>query len=360
MLTEQVAAQSIFHPLYDKGNGFMGTDEGFIMPNAGDDDIVFHYLGDVGGLIERIFQLLQAFTLLGAKRQITFRTHLVAEVNLVAHHEQTLPLALPAHVPRLLVRGVFICHPHHNRGLVELLVGALYAESLYLVVGMPDARGVYEAEGQAMYLRGVFYDIARSAMHIADDGFLLVEQLVEQRALAHVGLSHDSHGNALLYGLSRGKGAGEPRDAPVYLCRQGQKLSPIGKLQFLVVAEVQLQLHEGGDMQQLFPQCGKFVREMATQLAQGHLVGSLVGGGYQVGNGLGLAQVHLPVKVSPFGILARLRLSAPALYQRTEDAGDDILAAMARDFHAVFSRIGMGSLEDAGHHFVDGVALAVG
>ena len=186
-----------------------------------------------------------------------------------------------------------------------------------------------------------------------------MEQLVEQRALAHVGLPDDSHGNALLYGLSRGKGAGEPRDAPVYLCRQGQELSPVGELQLLVVAEVQFQFHKGGDMQQLFPQRGKFVREMATQLAQSHLVGSLIGGGYQVGHGLGLAQVHFPVKVSPFGILARLRLPAPALYQRTEDAGDDILAAMTRNLHAVFSRIGMGSLEDAGHHFVDGVALAV-
>ena len=120
MLTEQVAAQSIFHPLYDKGNGFMGTDEGFIMPNAGDDDIVFRYLGDVGGLIEHIFQLLQAFTLLGAKRQITFRAHLAAEIYLVAHHEQTLPLATLAHVPQLLVCGTFICHPHHNRGLMSL------------------------------------------------------------------------------------------------------------------------------------------------------------------------------------------------------------------------------------------------
>ena len=53
MLTEQITAQSIFHPLYDKRNGFMGTDEGFIMPNAGDDDIVFRYLGDVGGLVKR-------------------------------------------------------------------------------------------------------------------------------------------------------------------------------------------------------------------------------------------------------------------------------------------------------------------
>ena len=52
-------------------------------------------------------------------------------------------------------------------------------------------------------------------MDIRDDGFVFVQQGIEQGALAYVCFSDDSYGNALLNGISRLEGVGEGGDAVV-------------------------------------------------------------------------------------------------------------------------------------------------
>ena len=53
------------------------------------------------------------------------------------------------------------------------LQGALYGHLLNAVGGLAYAGGVYEAEGDAFYLYGVFNEVARSALDVRNDGTLI-------------------------------------------------------------------------------------------------------------------------------------------------------------------------------------------
>ena len=54
----------------------------------------------------------------------------------------------------------------------------------------------------AAQAQGVLDDVARGAVDVAHDGLLLVEQGVEQRRFAGVGLADDGDGNAVLDGVA--------------------------------------------------------------------------------------------------------------------------------------------------------------
>ena len=86
-----------------------------------------------------------------------------------------------------------------------------------------------------------------------------------------------------------------------------------------MIGEVELEFQQRGEFQQLFAQTGELCRYAASELAHGHLVGSFVGRGYQVGNGFSLREVHLAVQVSAHGVFARLGHAATVLYQQLQD-----------------------------------------
>ena len=73
----------------------------------------------------------------------------------------------------------------------------LNAHLLYAVGGLADAGGVYEAEGDAVYLYGVFYEVACGALDVRNDGSLFVYECVHQCALAHIRSTDDGHGDAV-------------------------------------------------------------------------------------------------------------------------------------------------------------------
>ena len=79
-----------------------------------------------------------------------------------------------------------------------------------------------------------------------------MEQSVELGALAHIGLAHDGSRDALLDGISRLERVGKGIDAALYLFCKSSQFAAVGKLQFLVVTEIQLQLQQRSDMQKLF------------------------------------------------------------------------------------------------------------
>ena len=121
---------------------------------------------------------------------------------------------------------------------------------------MSDAGRVDEAEGDAMDEHRVLHRITRGAVDVADDSFVLMEQLVEQRALAHIGLADDGHGYAFFQCVARHEGMGEGRDTVIDMSCELDKLRPISEFELLMVAEVQLQFEQRSHLQQLFAQFG--------------------------------------------------------------------------------------------------------
>ena len=106
---------------------------------------------------------------------------------------------------------------------------------------MTDAGSVDEAEGDAMDEHGVFHGVARGAVDVADDGLLLVQQLVEERTLADVGLSNNGHGDAFFECVTHLERTCECRHPIINLTGKSDKFRTVGELQFFMVAEVQFQ-----------------------------------------------------------------------------------------------------------------------
>ncbi|MEN2556140.1 hypothetical protein AAER60_07370, partial [Acinetobacter baumannii] len=68
---------------------------------------------------------------------------------------------------------------------------------------------IYKAEGDSVDEGGVFDYISGGSVNVAHDCLLLVEQTVEQGALAHIRLAYDGYGYSLLQGIAGFEGVGE-------------------------------------------------------------------------------------------------------------------------------------------------------
>ena len=82
-------------------------------------------------------------------------------------------------------------------------------------------------------------------MDVGNDGPLVVNELIEEGALAYVCLADDGDGYALLEGLSRFKGLCEIGDAGFYLLGECEEFGAVGKFEVFVVGEVEFELKEG-------------------------------------------------------------------------------------------------------------------
>ena len=131
------------------------------------------------------------------------------------------------------------------------MIGTLDADAFHYVGGLADAGSVDEAEGDAAQVDGVFDDVACGAVDVAHDGSLFAKEGVEEGGLAHIGLADDGHGNAVLDGIAYTEGVGEARDGALDVGGYLREFAAVGKLELLVVAEVELQLHERGEVEQL-------------------------------------------------------------------------------------------------------------
>ena len=242
--------------------------------------------------------------------------------------------------------------------MLHLLIGALDADALDDVGGVADAGGVDEAEGDATEVDGVFDDVAGGAVDVAHDGSLFAYEGVEEGGLAHVGLADDGYGHAVLDGIAYVERMGQAGDDTLDLVSYLREFATVGKLELFVVAEIELQLHERGEVQELVAQHRQFLAEASAQLAQGEAVRGGRGGGDEVGHGFGLAEVHLAIEEGTLGVLARCGKAASAIDEEAQGLLEDIGGAMTRDLYRVFARIGVGRTEEGDEHLVEHGAVS--
>ena len=81
-------------------------------------------------------------------------------------------------------------------------------------------------------------------MDITHNGFFLSHKAVEKCALAYIGLADDCNRNTLLDGLTSAEGGGKRGDAVVNGMGKEGEFGAVGKLKFLMVAEVEFEFHE--------------------------------------------------------------------------------------------------------------------
>ena len=254
--------------------------------------------------------------------------------------------------------GLF--HHHHNLRPLHSGDGTLDAKVLNGVVGVADASGVNEAESDAAELDGVFDGIARGALNVADDGAFLAEEGVEEGALAHVGGSDNGHGDAVLEGIACLEGAGQMCDVRIYLLCQCQKFWSVGKLQLLVVGEVEFKLQQRSEVQELVAQPREFAGEMALQLGEGNAMGCSAVGSDEVGDSLGLREVELAIEEGTLRKFTGLCQAASMPDKELQDFVQDIAGTVTGELHAVLAGVAGRGAEEGDDGLIEDLVGAGG
>lgn len=215
-------------------------------------------------------------------------------------------------------------HPEQDGGVADGPERALYAHLLDAVGGGAHAGGVDEAEGESAEGDGVFDDVACGAADVADDGAFFAEQGVEEGGFAHVGLADDGDGEAVFDGVAGLEGVGEGTGFVFGFFDELPELCAVGKLEFFVVAEVEFELHEGGDVEEAVAQLPESLAELSAHLADGEMVGGGVAGSDEVGYAFGLTEVHFAVEEGALGVFAGPGHAAALAGEELHDALEDV------------------------------------
>ena len=124
-----------------------------------------------------------------------------------------------------------------------------------------------------------------------------------------------------------------------------------------MVAEVEFQFHEGGEVEQLVTQDSQFTAESAAHLVHGHAVGSSGSGCNEVGHSFGLAQVHLAIQEGTLGIFTRSGGTASLADEELHHLLKDVARSVAGDFRGILASVRVGGTEKADQHFVDNLSF---
>ena len=170
-------------------------------------------------------------------------------VGLVDDDYHLLALASRSDVGEFFVRRDGVDDPEDDGCLGNGGIGTLDTYLLDDVVGGAQSRCVDETEGDTVDVDAVLDDVACGAVDVADDGFVLSDKAVEEGALADIGLADDCHGYALFDCLTGAEGGGKRSDAVVDGVGKVGELGAVGKLEFLMVAEVEFEFHERGHLE---------------------------------------------------------------------------------------------------------------
>ena len=230
------------------------------MPHVSDDHVVRAHRERVGQLDDPLLHALDVGRL--AARDVD-RLHVVRRVDraaagqivLRADHQHGLLVApQPATgLEPIVGRAVGqVEEVEDDGGLIGLLEATTDADLLDAVRRpVAQARGVDEAEKPAVEGERLLDRVARRAGDVGDDGALLVEQPVQQRRLAHVWSADNGHRQPVSERIAGGERGCQGVDASGDAVGQFAEACAVSKLQLLVIAKVQLQLHERGKFEQL-------------------------------------------------------------------------------------------------------------
>ena len=256
---------------------------------------------------------------------------------------QLLPLLLPSGS---------INQPQHHFRLVDFGKGTFYAHPLHRVLRGSDARRVDEAQQRVAHHHRFLHRVARGAADVAHQSPFLAHQRIQQRGLSRIRFPHNRHRHSPLQHIPQAERRAEACYVLVDDPRQREQFRAVGKFQVLMVRKVQFQLQQRRDVQQFVAQRTQFPAEAPPHLVHRHAVVRLRGRSDEVRHRLRLAQVHFPVEERPLRVLPGACHLAALLQQQFHNTVQDIGRAVAGNLRAVFTRVRVGSAEEAHQHLV--------
>ncbi|MPM89624.1 hypothetical protein SDC9_136736 [bioreactor metagenome] len=102
-----------------------------------------------------------------------------------------------------LHRSGQVNHPQHDARLFNFLKRALDSHRFNGIGSVADTGGIYKPERDPVDIHGVFNHIARGAVDIGNDGFLFVQQQVQQCGFPGIGFSDNGNGNTVFNHISQ-------------------------------------------------------------------------------------------------------------------------------------------------------------
>ncbi len=250
---------------------------------------------------------------------------------------------------------------HHHQSEVRIghrLKAAFDAERLYQPFAFANASGIEQLHGDTMDGRGFRHNVTRGAGNIGDDRAILLEQAVEQTALAHIGPAHNgqreafAHQSAIRKTLRQSLDAGHDRLQTVQnlACRRDTDI---------VLREVDARFEQCDQFQELVFERSDPARDGATHLLRGNarlIERSRVD---QIPHRFRLRQINAPVQEcaqrefagfgQPRATFERARYRMPQNHR----------GAMAGDLDQIFGCIRARPGKERHYHLIHGLAGCV-
>ena len=188
-----------------------------------------------------------------------------------------------------------VVHKQHHIRAADGAPGAGDAQALYRFVAVAQTGGIDHMQWHALNLNGLPNRVPGGSSNRRDDGQLSACQGIEQRGFARIGLPGNHHLQAVAQQRALPRLALQQRN----LHTQARKL-PMGvglseEVQ-LFFRKIQGRLHQHAQVHQGIAQAVDLGGKRPAQAGCGAAGGRFGAGVDQVGNGLGLRQIHLAVQ----------------------------------------------------------------
>ena len=224
---------------------------------SNDDTVLINRL-ESGGFIDGCFQCGNILLQLGRNID-NLRIHLWTpgccrhRVHLVEDGYQLFLFCQMPHLHSLFCRRLPVNNPQDNRCLIQFLISTSDSQLFNLVVGVTDASRIDESKSNTLNFRCVFNGITCSPMDIGHNGFLFVQETVEECRLSYIRLADDGDRDTSFQCVTGFKGFCQGYNPIVDFLSQYLQFRTVSKLKFLMIGEIQFQLQQRSHFQELFP-----------------------------------------------------------------------------------------------------------
>lgn len=200
-----------------------------------------------------------------------------------------------------------------------------------------NAGSVGQTDKDSAYGERIFDGVACRAADIADDSPFIAKQGIEQGGLTGIRCADNGNLHTLTDRVAGLEGVDERTD-----CRRSRtdyvnELAAVGKLQFLVVGEVEFEFEQGSESKELFAEFADLGGYTSPKLGESYIfLGSGVGSD-EVGDGFGLGEVKSSVEERAFGELAPIGKPCAAVNEPTEQFVLNEKAAVAGNLDRILA-----------------------
>ena len=278
----------------------------------------------------------------------------IAEISLISD-QQMGHISWDLLTQQLILSGPTISEikqQHDQIGTGQSVVASGDAQPLNGIIGAADAGGVEQRDRNALQHDFAFQQVSRGSGQIGHDGSLPPTEPIQKGALANVGPTDERHPQPLTQGDTALPIRHKLQQLVAHRLQSLQQVRAIENWEIIFKIHPGLQLTEL--IQQSFTQQLDPALDAAVHPCHGQLRSTLTAGSHQITDRLSTRELKAPVQDSSLTEFTGQCTANPRLLKHT---GHHLLhchhAAMAMDFHHIFSGETARSQHQQHQHFIE-------